>query len=195
MPQDFELLIIRHGHALPYSAEGDAGRLLSERGHEEARTLANACHTLGWVWSAAFISELVRAQQTASHIYKKLADDYARSYDDALPEPEPTALLSPWNTDLDALIALITKRGFSLASPCPRIALFGHNPTLSALANQLVTGDPNHTVAPLHTAEVIHLLVNAPHPIDLALAPDHPTPVTAELIRYWSQDALREVAR
>lgn len=196
MLEDFELVLVRHAEAQSYSADGDAGRRLTEAGHGAARTLAAAFVALEWTWSHAFVSPFVRAQQTMQHTHDALSPLFERIYHAALPEAEESALLTPFNTDIEALAHLIAARGWALASPAPRVIVFGHNPTLEALAALLLEGTTSAQPVRFGTAEALHLFVNAPSHIDEILSPqDSPSLPTAVMLGFYDKARLAEVAR
>jgi phosphohistidine phosphatase len=117
------LYLVRHADAL--DAATDAVRKLSPRGRDEVRALAGLLRPSGafrptQVWH----SPLVRARETAELLLEELRIKAPRREIAALEPESPPA----------AVMALLSRTEGS-------IALFGHEPHLSALATLLVTGD------------------------------------------------------
>jgi phosphohistidine phosphatase len=194
MQEDFELVLVRHAEAQNYSPDGDAGRRLTEAGHAAARRLGQAFVAMEWTWSHALVSPYVRAQQTCEHAQDALSELFTRIYQAPLPTPEECALLTPGG-DVAQLAHRIAARGWGLVSPAPRVIVFGHNPTLEALAGLLLTGDARQTPVTFGTATALHLLINAPSPIDSLLVPlDAPELPTAVLLGSYDQARLAALA-
>jgi phosphohistidine phosphatase len=187
---DFELVLVRHAEAQSYSPDGDAGRRLTQAGHEAAAVLGRAFVALEWTWSHALISPFERARQTCEHVIEALNPLFMRIYDAPLSAPEVTELATPFG-DVEALAHLIAARGWVLQSPAPRVVVFGHNPTLEALAALLLTGSTSTTPVRFGTACALHLLLEAPSPIDDILVPLEQAPLpTALLLGYYDQARL-----
>jgi phosphohistidine phosphatase len=121
-----DLLLIRHGHAIDEAPNlGDTGRWLSEKGRKATRRVARWLAKGGRrrpavIWS----SPLVRAMQSAEILAAELGyEGEVRAVGELSPGRDPG--------DLVALLSAST-----LAGP---LALVGHEPSLSVLANALAS--------------------------------------------------------
>ena len=65
-PNDFELLLVRHGDAEDDAPGGDAARALTEPGQAAIRRVGAALERLELTWSEAWTSPYLRAKQTSA---------------------------------------------------------------------------------------------------------------------------------
>ncbi len=122
-----EVHLIRHARAQP-RREGlpDGERALTPAGEAQAERLQQALERLGAHYALLWTSPLLRARQTADHL-APLAEVVA----------EEEALAGPWDAGLlDRLIV----RGRA-------VAVVAHEPDLSRVAAELLTGDPERAQA------------------------------------------------
>jgi phosphohistidine phosphatase len=124
-----ELIILRHGTAEDFNADGDGARNLIEKGRHQARDAGELLKASGLLPEIVLTSPLVRARQTAEEFCH------------AAGIPGPVTL--PWlasgmnrETALDELVAF---REFS------RVAIVGHEPDLSELI-QYVLGAHGYAI-------------------------------------------------
>ncbi len=128
-----ELYLIRHGIAAERDTYAeDADRPLTELGRHKTQAVAERLRQLDCHWDALWSSPLVRARQTAEILQAAgLVEQWA--IDPAL---SPDCPIEPWLAGLDR---------WRQAHPTPppdrasyRLALVGHEPTLSQWATQLL---------------------------------------------------------
>ena len=131
--------LVRHADAL--DAEHDAIRPLSPRGHTEVRHLAALLRASSVIApTEVWVSPLLRARETAELLVKELRLKPAwREYRELEPEADPAHI--------------VPRIG---AAKVP-IALFGHEPHMSALASLLVTGAPSPIVFAFKKATMLAL--------------------------------------
>lgn len=102
--------VLRHGHALATSPDGDAGRALSADGVRAIARLAETLRREGWAPTRAFTSPYRRARETAVLILENHATVPIELFPALVPESDPDALiesLAPWATP-DAHLLLVT---------------------------------------------------------------------------------------
>ena len=189
---DFEVMLIRHGDAQDWSDQGDAQRALTPAGIQALERCVPCYEHFDWGWSKALVSPYLRALQTAQVFHKGLAASFERSYGEPLPAPLTEPLLLP-----EAPVAKTARRllevGQALAGPRPRVALFGHNPNLSALASLLLWGEhtPPHAQLSLGRGDMLHLFLPAPSPFDTLLSPLDQEPLPqAILLGFYTRGVL-----
>lgn len=120
------LEILRHGHAEPSEAGGDAGRPLSAAGRRAMTGLAARLAGEGWRTDRIFSSPLLRARQTAGIVRGAMPHAPAiEPLDELLPEWDPSDLLAT----LEARDAM---EG--------RVLLVSHQPLAGRLAALLTGG-------------------------------------------------------
>lgn len=124
-----ELYFIRHGIAAErgtYARDDD--RPLTDRGRDRTRQVAQRLMALGCRVEHILTSPLIRARQTTDILLEVGVAPAAETIDTLA----PGGCLRDW---LDWLSQ------WQLAHPQSRLALVGHEPTLSTWAQQLVTGE------------------------------------------------------
>lgn len=128
-----ELYFIRHGIAVDRGTwADDADRPLTDAGRRKTQAVAERLRQLDCGWDALWSSPLVRARQTAEILQAAgLADRW--EIDPALSPDRP---IEPWLARLD-------RWRQTHSTPPPdrssyRLALVGHEPTLSQWATQLL---------------------------------------------------------
>jgi phosphohistidine phosphatase len=117
-----ELIILRHGTAEEFSADGDAGRALVPEGHEQARRAGALLKAAGIKPDLVLTSPLVRARETAADFCEALG----------MEEPVVQSWLA---SGMRAAEALAELRAFAHFQ---RIAIVGHEPDLSSLIETLL---------------------------------------------------------
>lgn len=142
------IYIMRHGDAV-LRAPTDAQRPLSPRGQQQV--IAASRHLAGVKPDLLWVSPYLRAQETADGILDNVPWSLPKTIQEGI---VPDA---PYKSVIAALDAL---------SGVETIVLVSHNPLVSALANGLVSGQPNGTVG-FSTATVACL--ETPH-VGLGLA-------------------------
>lgn len=143
----FELYLIRHGHAERHNDGGDARRELTPDGKLDVQTMAEALSRAGHSFDALVTSPFVRARQTAS-IWADATD-----FDGVVDE---WAGLVPSAPAAESREELLT-RGRSMPSDA-KLAVFSHNPHVTILTSLLVA---NHrdTYFNIRPGDVVHLLI------------------------------------
>ena len=121
-----ELYLMRHARAAERGAEypDDSQRPLVEKGHAQARTLANVFEVLEVKLDRLFSSPYVRAAQTAEPLSTCLKQGRRVQYLEALASDDYTQLLYDLRESLEFKDEVI--------------ALVGHEPYLSELASLLL---------------------------------------------------------
>lgn len=120
-----QLLLVRHGKAEAYrSASSDFERALTRIGHEDAADMASRFIEKGVLPDRIISSPANRALTTAKHFAKiwNISSESIKT-DESIYEAKVKDLLTIIN-------------GFD--DSCERIAMFGHNPSFTELANYLV---------------------------------------------------------
>lgn len=138
------LLILRHAKTQPDAPNGDHARQLTERGHEDAESMAAYIKTLIGTPDAIVTSDARRAMQTAEIV----ADGVG--FDEPL-TVEPRIYAAGLATLLDVVRAL--------PDDADRVILVGHNPGFQELAGALSRDDAN---VRLPTSAFAHLELDAP---------------------------------
>ena len=138
------LLVLRHAKTQPDAPNGDHARELTERGHEDAATMAASIHQQIGVPDVIVASDARRAMQTAEIV----ADGVGFTTAFAV---EPRIYAAGLSTLLDVV------RG--LPDDADRVILIGHNPGFEELAGALATGDKE---VRLPTSAFAHLEFDAP---------------------------------
>lgn len=116
------LLLIRHGHAVPGSAErGDFERILSPSGEREVATVADRLAKSRWLPQSIVTSSAPRAQATATILARRLA----------LPRPQVEGSL--YLAGRDALLQSVARHG----GDSTILAIVAHNPGLTQLVREL----------------------------------------------------------
>ena len=118
------LYLVRHGKAA--AGPSDAERPLTADGADEMRRVARRLAKLGVAFDATLASPLVRARQTAEVLAEAGLAGVV----------EECAALAPGGSLADALDRIAHHR----ARGAERVALVGHEPTLSEWAAQLAGG-------------------------------------------------------
>jgi len=118
------LYLVRHGKAA--AGPSDAERPLTADGADEMRRVARRLAKLGVAFDATLASPLVRARQTAEVLAEAGLAGVV----------EECAALAPGGSLTDALDRIAHHR----ARGAERVALVGHEPTLSEWAAQLAGG-------------------------------------------------------
>lgn len=132
--------VVRHGHALPTSTIGDAGRILSPEGEAQVRRLAEDLAGEGWRPERAFSSPYTRARQTAALLLR----DVPRA-----PRPEILGELVP-DADLEELAAALEAR----LDGARHALIVGHLPLLGSLLVRLAGGPAGLGTASLARLEL-----------------------------------------
>jgi phosphohistidine phosphatase len=133
-----ELHLIRHAHA--EDTAPDATRRLSPRGRRQARALARRLRATGeFAPAEIWHSTLRRARETAELLAPAAPGAPLREQTGLAPEDDPAAIVR------------------RLARTREPVALVGHEPQLSALASQLVTGTADPVVFHVRKASALAL--------------------------------------
>ncbi|MFK7759689.1 MAG: histidine phosphatase family protein [Phycisphaerales bacterium] len=143
------LYIIRHGQAEIHSASGhDADRELVEHGHLQAAAIAEFLLDRDEQCPSRIIaSPYARAQQTAGSIWSSLGIDHET--DDRLAADRSAS-------DIMNLLA---------DQPTTEsIGIVGHNPTVSRLADILISGTTAKSQFSMRTGELICMRINPQSP-------------------------------
>jgi phosphohistidine phosphatase SixA len=189
---DFELLLVRHGDAEDWSEGGDAQRALTEDGVRALERCVPAWDYFGWYWSEAIESPYLRAKQTAAIFHKALSPTFFEREGTELREPKVGEAFIPSSNPHETARAII-ELGNKQTGPRPLIAVFGHNPNLSRVANLLVCGEDNGSFA-LGRGDVVHLFVPAPSPFDLIIDPQEEEPLPrAVVLGVYPRAALEHI--
>lgn len=118
------LILFRHGEAESYHADGDRGRRLTQRGHAQAREMAQGIAAQGDTPRLVVDSGATRARQTADELTRHWgADKIARQTTEWLYDPYPVERI-------DELVQ-------SLPDTAAVAAIVGHNPEIALAANRL----------------------------------------------------------
>lgn len=121
-----QILLVRHGDAVEHGARTDGERWLTPKGRRATRAVAAVLGADGLVPQHMFTSPFVRAVQTC----EILAAD--QGFDGSL---EVLAALIPSGEPLEVVRAL------DALDDCERVMLVGHEPSMSALAAELLGVD------------------------------------------------------
>jgi phosphohistidine phosphatase len=133
-----ELHLIRHAHA--EDTAPDETRRLSPRGRRQARALARRLRATGeFAPAEIWHSTLRRARETAELLAPAAPGAPRREQTGLAPEDDPAAIVR------------------RLARTREPVALVGHEPQLSALASQLVTGTADPVVFHVRKASALAL--------------------------------------
>lgn len=133
-----ELHLIRHAHA--EDTVPDEARRLSPRGRRQARALARRLRATGeFAPAEIWHSTLRRARETAELLAPAAHGAPLREQTGLAPEDDPVA---------------VARR---LARTRVPVAIVGHEPQLSALASQLVTGTADPVVFHVRKASALAL--------------------------------------
>jgi len=133
-----ELFLIRHAHA--EDTVPDAARRLSPRGRRQARALARRLRATGeFAPAELWHSTLRRARETAELLAPAAPGAPCREVTGLCPEDDPAA---------------VARR---LARTRAPVAIVAHEPLLSALASQLVTGTAEPVVFDVRKASALAL--------------------------------------
>lgn len=148
-----ELLVIRHAEALPIGSgyPTDEARPLSAAGERAADEVGRRLADTGTTPDRVFASPLVRARSTAERIARQ----------SGAPEPTLEPRLAPGGETMSLVVELSSMRG--------RIAIVGHEPSMSALVGQVLGGGAVRFLP----ASVAHLQIadGATEAVLLALLP------------------------
>ena len=189
-PNDFELLLMRHGQAQSWADGGDANRTLTESGAQAIARAAKAFVAMGWTWTKAWSSPFERTKQTSQIIWQTLHDaNLTHPYELASPvhADELVVHADPYKT-----ARFITKQGHALQGPRPCVAIFGHQPNLAAVASLLLSTE--HVNISLGQGDIIHLFVPAPSPFDTILDPKEEEPLPkATLLGFYPRHSLERI--
>lgn len=117
-----DLILLRHGKAEMFNAQGDGTRALTDKGREQARQAARVLKQAKWLPDIVLTSPLLRARQTA--------DEFCET------AVIPGAIIQGWlacgmKPEL-ALQELVAFRDFN------RVAIVGHEPDFSELIEWLL---------------------------------------------------------
>ena len=123
-----ELLLIRHGKAGPHGHPGgDGARDLVEKGVAQSRKVGEFLKAQDLVPDLALTSPLIRAQRTAEIVCQTCGAD----------APVVEGWLACGMGPSEALKELAAYR-----ESCNRVAIFGHEPDFSSLAEHIIGADP-----------------------------------------------------
>lgn len=122
-----ELFILRHGKAEQRSStiKSDSNRKLTEEGKKEIEDIANAFLSLKIKFDYVISSPLKRAKQTAEIILKKYKDISLIEWNELKPESKKDSLFEKLSS-------------FKINSA---ILLVGHEPFLSSMIGEIISGD------------------------------------------------------
>jgi len=129
------LFILRHGIAVerdPQSFPDDSRRPLTLKGEDRVRLICDAMQALELSFDHILSSPYLRASQTAEIVATALgARKLLEFCDELTPEGDPKALL----------------RQLGRLEPTPEnVLLVGHEPYLSALISQIISGEPTAAI-------------------------------------------------
>ncbi len=143
----FELYLIRHGHAERHHRQGDSQRSLTVDGRRDVESTAAALAATGHGFDAILTSPFVRARQTAAIYAEKTG------YEGSLDEWAGLVPSAPAEESVSELLV----RGRSMPDES-RLAVFTHNPHVTTLTSLLIA---NHrdTYFNMRPGDVVHLLV------------------------------------
>lgn len=129
------LFILRHGIAVerdPHSFPDDSRRPLTMKGEDRIRLICDAMQALELSFDCILSSPYLRASQTAEIVAATLGLRKNLEFSDEL-KPEG---------DLKALVRHVNR-----LQPVPEnILLVGHEPDLSELVSQLISGEPKAAI-------------------------------------------------
>lgn len=145
------LLVLRHAKTQPDAPSGDHARQLTERGHEDARSMAAYIQRLTGAPDAIVASDARRAMQTAEIVADGVGFDGSVTIEPRIYAAGLTALL-------DVVRAL--------PDDADRVILVGHNPGFEALAGAL---SRDGAAVRLPTSAFAHLEFDAPSWADVQL--------------------------
>jgi phosphohistidine phosphatase len=124
------LYFLRHGQA-GHHYPSDFDRELTDEGKHASKNVGKFCALMGIHFTHALVSPLVRAQQTAHAVLKKVADVPVTNTEHLTPESDPRNLLE-------------LLRSYPHDS---RILLVTHEPFVSACISTLISGNEAAHVA------------------------------------------------
>ncbi len=129
------LFILRHGIAVerdPVSFPDDSRRPLTLKGEDRVRLICDAMQALELSFDRILSSPYRRASQTAEIVATALTLKKVLEYrDELIPEGEPKGLI----------------RYINQLKPMPEnLLLVGHEPHLSGLVSQLISGEPRAAI-------------------------------------------------
>lgn len=143
----FELYLIRHGHAERHHPDGDSQRRLTDEGRATAVQTAMALAKNDHSFNAILTSPFVRARETA--------DAYARATDyEGEIQTWPGLVPSGF---AEESVSEILKRGRSMPDGS-KLAVFSHNPHITTLTSLLIA-DHRDSYFNIRPGDVVHLLV------------------------------------
>ncbi|MBD2161454.1 MULTISPECIES: phosphohistidine phosphatase SixA [Limnothrix] len=137
-----ELYLIRHGIAAERGTYvNDDDRPLTPVGQTKTRAMADRLREQKLFFDTLVTSPLVRARETAAI----LQGVGLAAQVEIWPELTPDRAIDPWLERYDQWRTQHLAQAAFPAKPSPRLrlALVGHEPTLSQWANQLIWGDGN----------------------------------------------------
>jgi len=117
-----DLILLRHGKAEDFHADGDAARELVERGREQSRMAGRFLKSTSWLPDIVLTSPLMRARQTA--------DEFCQAA--GLPSPVIQGWLASGMVPDQAIKELAGFIDFK------RVAIVGHEPDFSNLIEWLL---------------------------------------------------------
>jgi phosphohistidine phosphatase SixA len=163
------LFVIRHAKALPQAASptgSDDDRPLAPRGYEQAAFLAERFSSDTRPPTHAFVSPILRAQQTAHAIFTN--------------DPRTTLITDPrlsTHAGLHEHLDLIDELA-ARAQREPSVAIIAHNPTLELLVSALL---PDDKARRMRTGEC--------HVLDVDIERPHHPRTDARLVDSWRLDS------
>lgn len=171
--KEFELFLMRHGVAEEWSPEGDRERSLSEEGKARIIQAARGISTLGFKPEEVLVSPYLRARQTCRLVLDGVGLEL---------EPELCSDLIPAATPAETVQRL-------LSSTAGQVAVFGHNPNITAVVSKLVAG---HDVSffNIRPGTLIHLQIMEPFPF--ARGPQTPSAV---VLGVYPSEVLETIGR
>lgn len=134
-----KLIVMRHGEAEANSPQGDAGRALTDIGHQQTRRAGQILAEEGVVVDALWVSPYLRARQTAENVQQSLEVASQRVVEDLTPEASVPTLVD----------AIAGCRHDTLM-------LVSHQPLVGSLLAALSGQDPR-TVPMMATASMVLL--------------------------------------
>ncbi len=142
-----ELILIRHADAVSSAAgTSDMSRSLSPRGEDEARAAGLALRADGFPPTLIISSSAVRTRMTAQSIAA------------ALGVPETEVMLS--DSLYNAPFTLVLRMVAALPEDADRVALVGHNPSVSDVVDSL-TQNGSAGIGMMRTADIVRITFNA----------------------------------
>ena len=122
----FEIYLVRHGLAGQFGDYADdSQRPLTEDGQKKTRKVAQRLHALGLHFDRIYTSPYQRADQTAQILKSSGLGESIERWDALQPDGDRTRLIAQLSDDREA---------------GRRVAIVGHEPDLSQLAETLVFG-------------------------------------------------------